>query len=75
VALKLNVEKVRYVLRADGWHEVTSFDGKSTFGVNAYELIEGARSAAASWREATDRNQYKVLCPLTSILAVKEKPT
>ena len=72
MALKLNVEKVTYVLLADGWHEVMFIDGRSTFGVDAYEFIEGAPSAGASWREARDRNQYKVLCPLTSVLAVKE---
>jgi hypothetical protein len=72
MALKLNVEKVRSVLLADGWHEVTSIDGKSTFGVDAYEFIEGAPSAGACWREKTEKTEYKVLCPLTSILAVKE---
>ena len=72
MALKLNPEKVRYVLLPDGWHEVMSIDGKSTFGVDAYEFIEGSPTAGASWRETMDSNQYKISCPLTSILAVKE---
>jgi hypothetical protein len=50
-----------------------SIDGKSTFGVDAYEFIEGAPTAGASWRETLDRNQYKISCPLTSILAVRPK--
>jgi hypothetical protein len=49
-----------------------SIDGKSTFGVDAYEFIEGSPTAGASWRETMDSNQYKISCPLTSILAVKE---
>jgi hypothetical protein len=57
MALKLNVEKVRSVLLADGWHEVTSIDGKSTFGVDAYEFIEGAPSAGANWREKTETTE------------------
>jgi hypothetical protein len=32
------------VLLANGWHEITSIDGKSTFGVDVYEFIEGAPS-------------------------------
>jgi hypothetical protein len=72
MALKLDPEKVGYVLLADGWHEVTSIDGKSTFAVDAYEFIEGAPTTGASWRETTESNQYKITCPLTSILAVKE---
>jgi hypothetical protein len=73
MALKLNVEKVRYVLLADRWHEVLLIDGKSTFGVDAYEFIDGA-PGAANWKEKTGKAEYKVLCPLASLLAVKESP-
>lgn len=63
MALKLNPERLRCVLLADGWHEVASIDGQSTFGADAY---------GASWRETAGDHQFKVLCPLDSIIAVKD---
>ena len=60
------------MLLANGWHEITSIDGKSTFGVDVYEFIEGAPSTVPAGEKKTEKAEYKVFWPLTSILAVKE---
>ncbi|MGH7824257.1 MAG: hypothetical protein ACREQ7_03660 [Candidatus Binatia bacterium] len=71
--LKLNAEKVRYVLLADGWHEVAFADGKSTFDVDSYEFVEGSPTAGASWKEKKGEFEHRVMCSLTSVLAVQER--
>ena len=71
--LRLNAEKVRCVLLADGWHEVAFVDGKSTFGVDSYEFIEGAPAAGVSWKERKGNSEHRIMCPLTSVLAIQER--
>jgi hypothetical protein len=82
MSLAIDVDRVTHVLLADGWHKV---QGRS-FDLDAYEYIQksdeepipllrggsvtGIPSTGACWNEAGD---VRLSCPLTSILAIKEK--
>ena len=81
MSLAIDVDEVRAVLLADGWHDVKD----ESFEIDAYEFVrgdeprllggqsDGVCSAGARWREAGygGSNDREIFCPLTSILAVK----
>lgn len=69
----VDTNRVTHVLIADGWHVVMleSFD-VGTFGYveGERELTDGRAGAhGATWR---DVDGFRVYCPLSSILAVKQ---
>jgi hypothetical protein len=76
MSLRINVDKVKQVLLADGWHKV--IDG--SFDIDAYEFlwndtvlvgggtVQGVPSTGAMW---TEEDGSYIACPLTAILAVK----
>lgn len=78
MSLAINMNKVVTVLLADGkWHRVRQVRGKSTFAIDTYEFIEEHHSAVeglpvtgAMWSSG---HQTRIVCPLTSILAVMQK--
>jgi hypothetical protein len=75
-SLFVDVDAVDAVLLADGWHEV---DSKS-FDLDAYEFhheknivlaggsVAGVPSTGARWTEPDGK---RIVCPITSILAVR----
>jgi hypothetical protein len=80
MSLAIDVDKVKAVLLADGWHQVAKTEGTSTFKIDAYEFVSGdggtrlsigqgerASVAGATWIEPDG----KISCPLTSVLAVR----
>ena len=86
MSLEIDVEKIAEVLLADGWHKVSLVgDGRSSFGMDAYEFHEpdpeenpvpqekGGQEQAISRSGArwTESDGSRVFCPVTSILAVK----
>ena len=87
MSLAIQVDNVTDVLLADGWHKVgCSKDGVSSFDTDAYEFLEGERllvgggtvagipSTGATWCEKTSTGKFiVVVCPLTSILALRVK--
>jgi len=78
MSLAITMNKVVKVLLADGkWHQVRQVRGKSTFAIDAYEFIEEHKSAVegipvtgAMWSSGL---QTRIVCPLTSILAVMQQ--
>ena len=76
MSLNVDVDAVKAVLLADGWHEVAdnSFDiGAYEFFHNGRRIFAGGRKSGVSasgarWGEA---DGYTVVCPITAILAVK----
>jgi hypothetical protein len=77
MSLSIEVESVRSVLLADGWHDIV----RKSFELDAYEFhadvvpilaggaIAGVPSLGAKWTDATDGQV--IACPITSVLAVK----
>jgi hypothetical protein len=76
LSLHIEVDDVKFVLLADGWHEVAG----DSFDLDAYEFhhenklllkggkVRGVPSTGARWQE---KNGQTIMCPITSILAVK----
>ena len=40
MSLAIDVDRVAAILLIDGWHKVAERDGKSSFGMDAYEYLE-----------------------------------
>lgn len=52
MSLEIDVEKISEVLLADGWHKVNAVgDGRSSFGLDAYEFQEPRPQANPSAQE------------------------
>ena len=82
MSLAIDVRMVKWVLLADGWHEVAG----GSFELDAYEYVDkdmgedrpvfsgaqvnGVPSTGATWKEP---GGAIVTCPITAILAVKRK--
>jgi hypothetical protein len=86
MSLYINVDKIKGVLLADGWHKVH----KDSFDIDTYEFFipdgpdpnhhqlllgggeeETIPARGAMWVEEKD-GLVTIFCPLTSILAVKQ---
>jgi len=83
MSLVINVDKVKRVLLADGWHKVDFNDKeKSTFDLSAYEFIAEreynspvmlhrvGESGVCPTGASWLENGEQFFCPLTGILAV-----
>jgi hypothetical protein len=76
MSLAIEVDNVKSVLLADGWHEVAP----NSFQIDAYEFRDGDEvllkggaangviSTGATWKGTGGES---IACPLTSILAIK----
>jgi hypothetical protein len=78
MSLYIEVDSVKAVLLADGWHNVVS----KSFDLDAYEFHHedqillgggqeskvGVPATGATWKES---DNTQVACPLTAVLAVK----
>lgn len=80
MSLAIDVDKVTSVLLADGWHVVAD----ASFTIDAYEFLwrgdavhgggnSGVCAAGAEWLERKGHEEWVVSCPLTAILAVRQK--
>ncbi len=87
MSLAIDVDKIAAVLLIDGWHDVASSDGRSSFGMDAYEFLEPhpdpsknplmhlsggqEKLVPATGAHWTEADGASVFCPVTAILAVK----
>ena len=76
MSLAINVDAVTHVLLADGWHAVD----KVSFDLDAHEYLHDGHAVYAGGDHPTvphtgarwvESNGTQMVCPLTSILAVK----
>jgi hypothetical protein len=93
MSLAIDVDRVAAVLLVDGWHEVAERDerdGRSSFGMDAYEFLEPHPDSSknplmhlkggqeplvpATGAHWTEPDGVTVFCPVTAILAVKYPP-
>lgn len=76
MSLRIDVDKVRAVLLADGWHDVRN----DSFNLDAYDYIwsdhalhSGGLGVCSIGFEFIDGDGYVLSGPLTSVLAVRQK--
>lgn len=86
MSLAINPATVRRVLLADGWHDVATTDGRSTFALDAHEYVEGDYKVLseteaerfglcpAGFRFEEKASGWTIAGPLTSVLAVAHLP-
>lgn len=78
MSLAIDIDHVKGVLLADGWHEVACSDNLSSFEVDAYEFGQRDRDNisflagggnGAQWHDV--KLETDIFVPLSSILAVR----
>jgi len=89
MSLAIDIDRIQFVLLADGWHECAWMQKESSFSIDAYEYVQrrgagkdpymllgGAEERLIPSRGFSfiDAEDHLQLCgPLTAILAIKIK--